>query len=113
MSPRDQVQPRYPRMTADCIGHPPQKGPSALSPEETLRSIDGVGLSTSYGGERRKQVTAGDDTKQSGNARLIHRDLVAWLIHCDRVARVPREPKQAEVMHIFHRKSNWIFVLGI
>ena len=77
MSPRDQVQPRYPRMTADCIGQPPPKGPSALSLEETLRSIDGVSLSTSDADERRKQVTAGDDKQQSGNPRLIHRDLVA------------------------------------
>ena len=77
MSPHDPVQPRYPRMTADCIGQPPPKGPIALSPEETLRSIDGVGLSTSHIDDRSKQVTAGDDRKLSGNPRLIHRDLVA------------------------------------
>ena len=72
MSPHDPIEPHPPRTTADCIGQPPPKGPSALSPEVTLRSIDGVGLSTSHGDDRSKQVTTGDDRKQSGNPRLIH-----------------------------------------
>ena len=76
MSPHDPIQPHPPRTTADCIGQPPPKGPSALSPEVTLRSIDGVGLSTSHGDDRSKQVTTGDDRKQNGNPRLIHRAMI-------------------------------------
>mgnify|MGYP001303825507 CR=1 FL=1 len=76
MSPHDPIQPHPPRTTADCIGQPPPKGPSALSPEVTLRSIDGAGLSTSHGDDRSKQVTTGDDRKQRGNPRLIHRAMI-------------------------------------
>ena len=64
---------------------------NSFTSEETLRSVNGVGFSTSHGFDRiLKPGARSNDFKKNGRPSLTPRDIgEAWLTHCDRVAGVP------------------------